>query len=192
MNLRRMEGEVIRDSLLFLAGRLDPTMGGPDLPVDVAEAGTRRSIYYRYARDDTIPLLIDVRRRERRGCYRRHETIVPQQALALINSGMVLTRAAEIAAAIDREVGERAHSSERRSWSSAFERILGRQPTAAERAECEAGLGSAGRGVRAESQGDAEPDPEARARSALVHVLLEPQRLRHDPMSRATAMNQTP
>ena len=43
MNLRRMEGEVVRDSVLFLAGRLDPKMGGPDQPVASAEAGTRRT-----------------------------------------------------------------------------------------------------------------------------------------------------
>ena len=63
MNVRRMEAEVIRDSLLHLAGRLDPTMGGPDLPVASAEAGTRRTLYYRYASGDRIPLPDDVRRR---------------------------------------------------------------------------------------------------------------------------------
>ena len=39
MNVRRMEAEVIRDSLLHLAGRLDSRMGGPDLPIDFAETG---------------------------------------------------------------------------------------------------------------------------------------------------------
>ncbi len=100
-----MEGEVIRDSLLLLAGRLDPTMGGPDLPIDFAEAGRRRTLYYRVARDERIPLLTAFDAPNVEDCYRRHETIVPQQALAMINSGMVLTRAGQIAAAIDREVG---------------------------------------------------------------------------------------
>src|SRR5438128_9506584 len=99
MNARRMEGEVIRDTLLFLAGRLDATMGGPDLPIAAAEAGTRRTLYYRVTRDERIPLLTMFDAPNVEDCYRRHETIVPQQALAMINSGMVLTRAGEIAGA---------------------------------------------------------------------------------------------
>ncbi len=93
MNDRRMEGEVIRDSLLFLAGQLDATMGGPERPVDSAETGTRRSLYYRTARDERIPLLTTFDAANVEECYRRSETIVPQQALAMTNSGMVLTRA---------------------------------------------------------------------------------------------------
>ena len=50
MNQRRLEGEVVRDSLLRLAGKLDPRPGGPELPVADAEAGNRRTVYYRYAR----------------------------------------------------------------------------------------------------------------------------------------------
>ena len=88
-----MEGEVIRDSLLFLAGRLDPTMGGPDLPIASAESGMRRTLYYRVARDERIPLLTMFDAPNVEECYRRDETIVPQQALAMTNSGMVLTRA---------------------------------------------------------------------------------------------------
>ena len=85
-----MEGEVVRDSVLFLAGRLDPKIGGPELPVAAAETGTRRTIYYRYASGDNIPLLTMFDAANVTECYRRDETIVPQQALALINSGMVL------------------------------------------------------------------------------------------------------
>ncbi len=122
---RRMEGEVVRDSVLFLAGRLDPRMGGP------GPAGRRRR--GRHSPDDLLPLCQrrqhpvpdHVRRRECEECYRRHETIVPQQALAMTNSGMVSTRAGEIAAAIDREVGSDA-SCRSAFVDSAFERILGR------------------------------------------------------------------
>ena len=89
-NLKRMEGEVVRDSVLFLAGRLDPKIGGPDQPVADAETGTRRTIYYRYASGDNIPFLTMFDAANVTECYRRHETIVPQQALAMINSGMVL------------------------------------------------------------------------------------------------------
>ncbi|MFI5461179.1 MAG: PSD1 and planctomycete cytochrome C domain-containing protein [Isosphaerales bacterium] len=168
-NLRRMEGEVVRDSVLFLAGRLDRTIGGPDLPVAAAEAGTRRTIYYRYASGDNIPLLTMFDAANVTECYRRHETIVPQQALALINSGMVLTRARDIASEIDREVGggPRARTA---FTDSAFVRLFGREPTDAERTECASGLARLAAAFA--SEGKQAAPPEARARSALVHVLL--------------------
>ena len=104
MNVGRMEGEVVRDTILFLAGRLDSRIGGPDGPVASAESGTRRTIYYRYASGDTVPFLSMFDAANVTECYRRHETIVPQQALALSNSGMVLSRAADIASVIDDSV----------------------------------------------------------------------------------------
>jgi hypothetical protein len=168
-NLKRMEGEVVRDSVLFLAGRLDPKMGGPEQPVSDAEAGTRRSIYYRYASGDNIPFLTMFDAANVTECYRRHETIVPQQALAMINSGMVLTRSNDIAGVIDREVGSDPGC--RAAFvDSAFERILSRVPTEAERSECIAGL------VRLASASMSSATDAAAAekhsRSALVHVLL--------------------
>ncbi len=168
MNARRMEGEVIRDSLLFLAGSLDSTLGGPDLPIDSAEAGARRSLYYRGTRDERIPLLTTFDAPNVEECYRRSETIVPQQALAMTNSGMVLTRAAEIARVMDRKDIERSQF-----VAAAFERILARPPTRAERAECEAGLARLAVAFKAEATADAAGrTPETRARVALVHVLL--------------------
>src|SRR5262249_13237661 len=80
MNARRMEGEVVRDSILSLAGHLDFEMGGSEQPVAAAETGTRRTIYYRYASGDNIPLLSMFDAANVTECYRRHETIVPQQA----------------------------------------------------------------------------------------------------------------
>jgi hypothetical protein len=169
MNARRMEGEVVRDSVLFLAGRLDLKMGGPDQPVASAEAGTRRTIYYRYANGDNIPLLSMFDAANVTECYRRHETIVPQQALALSNSGMILSRAADIASVIDSEVGG-GPAARIAFVGSAFERILGRVATQEERSECALGLARLA-GAFA-SEGKHSVPPEARARTALVHVLL--------------------
>jgi hypothetical protein len=168
-NLKRMEAEVVRDSVLFLAGRLDPKIGGPEQPVTDAETGTRRTIYYRYASGDNIPILTMFDAPNVTECYRRHETIVPQQALAMINSGMVLTRARDIAGVIDREMGS--DPSCRSAFvDSAFERIFSRVPTEAERSECLSGLV---RLVSAFTSEGAKTDTaETRARSAMVHVLL--------------------
>ncbi len=168
MNDRRMEGEVVRDCVLFLSGRLDFKIGGPDQPVASAEAGTRRTIYYRYASGDNIPLLSIFDAANVTECYRRHETIVPQQALALNNSAMVLNRAGEIALLIDRQVGS--HTSVRGAFvESAFARILGRLPTEAERAECAAGLIRLAEAFAQDSKARAR---RKHMRRALVHVLL--------------------
>ncbi len=172
MNPRRMEGEVIRDSLLLLADRLDSTMSGPDLAIESAESGMRRTLYYRVTRDERIPLLTMFDAPNVEDCYRRHETIVPQQALAMTNSGMVLIRSGQIADLIDREVGRDESLSTRSAFVvAAFERTLGRSPTSSERSECETGLQRL-TGVFAREANSAGSSPESRARAALVHVLL--------------------
>ena len=165
-----MEGEVVRDSVLFLAGRLDPRIGGPDQPVADAETGTRRTIYYRYASGDNIPFLTHVRRRECDGVLPP-----PRDDRAAAGAGHdqqrdgVDPRRRDRGG--DRPRGRRATRRARGAFvDSAFERILGRAPTEAERAECAAGLVRLARRSRPRGQ-DRRP-PEARARSALVHVLL--------------------
>ena len=171
MNVKRMEAEVIRDSLLQLAGRLDSQMGGVDIPPASAETTNRRSIYYRYARGDRIAFLDMFDAPSIEECYRRDETIVPQQALALNNSAIALARATEIAATIDKEVGESDTSEVRSAFVvSAFERVLGRSPTDHEHAEC-AGALERLRGVFV-AEGRAESVAHRQARSALVHVLV--------------------
>ena len=129
MNVKRMEAEVIRDTLLHVADRLDTRMGGPDQSLKAAETIQRRSVYYRYARGDRIPFLVMFDAPSVEECYRRDETIVPQQALALINSGEALARAAEIATVIEKEVGDSDTAETRAAFVvSAFERVLGRAP----------------------------------------------------------------
>ena len=171
MNVKRMEAEVIRDSLLQLAGRLDSRMGGADIPLVSAETINRRSIYYRYARGDRLPFLVMFDAPSVEECYRRDETIVPQQALALTNSGVSLARAADIATVIDKEVGENDTYSARTAFVvSAFERLLGRTPSDAERAECAQALDR----LRSVFASESQPGtvPHLKARAALVHVLL--------------------
>ena len=45
MNPRRMEAEVVRDSLLAVAGQLDATMGGRSVPLQATPLSTRRTVY---------------------------------------------------------------------------------------------------------------------------------------------------
>jgi hypothetical protein len=134
MNARRMEAEVVRDSLLWLAGALDLTSGGP--PVDQAK-GTetaRRSLYYRYSREDKMAFLTDFDAPGVEECYRRQQSVVPQQALALSNSVFTWDQAHRIA----RRLEVAASGCYPDAFvTAAFEHILCRAPNAAEIATCE-------------------------------------------------------
>ncbi len=86
MNARRAEGEVIRDSMLAIAGRLDERLGGPELDAESAQTTSRRSLYYRHAPEKYAPYLQSFDGASADECYRRAETVVPTQALAQVNS----------------------------------------------------------------------------------------------------------
>ena len=128
MNPRRMESQLIRDSLVHLAGDLDPTMGGPS--VDPNPEARRRSLYFKHSRDQQSLLLSTFDDAEILACYRRSESIVPQQALALSNSRIAIEMSNEIAATFDAGLSESDFA------AAAFELILCRKPLEAELAEC--------------------------------------------------------
>src|SRR5262249_10365245 len=50
-NPLRMEAQVLRDSLLHLAGELDPRIGGPSVPV-ADEGSRRRALYFVHSNND--------------------------------------------------------------------------------------------------------------------------------------------
>ena len=95
MNPVRMEAQEIRDSLLQLAGQLDPTQGGPS--IDVNASTNRRSLYFVHSHNDHHKFLKQFDDAGVLECYRRTESIVPQQALTLANSKFSLTMADAIA-----------------------------------------------------------------------------------------------
>jgi hypothetical protein len=139
MEPRRMEAEVVRDSLLYLAGNLDLTLGGPALTYpetsevsktsEVPSASERRSLYYRYSREDKLEFLTIFDPASVEECYRRDESIVPQQALALVNSDWVRRQAHRLARSLDR-------GADAVFVDKAFQAILCRQPTAQEHEAC--------------------------------------------------------
>src|SRR6185436_3851250 len=47
MNPRRMEAEAVRDSVLYVAGQLDTTLGGPPLDESKEQNLRRRSLYFK-------------------------------------------------------------------------------------------------------------------------------------------------
>jgi hypothetical protein len=93
----RLESQVIRDSLLKLAGTLDPTMGGPPVSQSQQADSTRRSLYFFHSNNERNLFLTMFDEALVKDCYRREQSIVPQQALALTNSQLVLDASERIA-----------------------------------------------------------------------------------------------
>jgi hypothetical protein len=145
---RRLEAEPLRDSVLSIAGRLDPARGGPSFYPDLArevlaglsrpgegwgpargEQQDRRSIYAYAKRNLTDPLLEAFdRANPSLPIAVRPVTTVPSQALVLLNSGFMASMARSFAARIAAEAGAEPAARVRR----AYELALGRAPTDAE------------------------------------------------------------
>lgn len=133
MNSRRMEAEVVRDSLLFAAGSLDLTRGGPEIPESQGQGTLRRSLYFRNTPNDKMKFLELFDMSDPNGCYRRRESVVPQQALALMNSALALDQSRLLAEKLSKEVGEQDEESTNTSFvEAAFETILNHPPSSAE------------------------------------------------------------
>ncbi len=129
MNPRPLEAEAIRDSLLHASGLLDPTAGGPELDFDDDAPTLRRSLYYRHAPEKVMPFLMAFDAAGPTECYRRAATVVPQQAMALVNSRLS-ARAAEA-------VAKGVTATEPAAVVGAvYAKLLGRAPTEAEAKLC--------------------------------------------------------
>jgi hypothetical protein len=165
MNPARMEAEVVRDSLLFLAGELDPIMGGPPIDPTKDPLSRRRSLYFVHSHNDHHPFLAMFDEASVLECYRRAESIVPQQALALENSKLALAAADKIATRLARQPGA---ASDTQFVQAAFAAVLSCRPTAAEQSECEQALMR----LTPLLQHAKQPEPERRARVTVIHALL--------------------
>ncbi len=142
--LRRLDADALRDSILKISGRLDPTRYGPadelEIKPDgevVAEAeakGYRRSIYVMQRRSQPLslleafdaPLLVP-------NCLKRPHSTVSSQALQLENSELVRLSARHMAGRVIDDVGD--------DLSRQIERVyllaLTRPPTARESGKAE-------------------------------------------------------
>jgi hypothetical protein len=168
MPSRRVEAEVVRDSLFYVAGQLDPTMGGPDIPIQQGLTTPRRSVYFQQASEKQMEFLKLFDGPEVIECYRRKESILPQQALALANSELTWKQAGLLA----RTLATRSDASDLAAFTTAaFEQVLSRPPTPQEVAECVAFLKQ--QVQRYTEKGAKLPaDAAQRAREQLVHVLM--------------------
>ncbi|MFN0078032.1 MAG: PSD1 and planctomycete cytochrome C domain-containing protein [Prosthecobacter sp.] len=134
MNPSRMEAEVVRDSVLHLAGALDARFGGQELENTESEISARRSLYFSCHPEtggrSAMAAMFDAP--EPTDCYRRTSSVLPQQALVLTNSKLVHDHSA----ALVRQIGLEAPD----FVTAAFEHVLSRAPSADELASCRAFL----------------------------------------------------
>jgi len=128
-NVRRLDFEAMRDSLLVMGGKLDPQVGGQPVNLTEEPYSYRRSIYG-YVDRGNLPELMshfDFSNPEAPNS-KRTTTIVPQQALFLMNSPMSIDVARNI---MKQPAVVRARTG-RDALFAVYRTILGRAPTTVE------------------------------------------------------------
>ncbi|HET8549602.1 MAG TPA: DUF1549 and DUF1553 domain-containing protein [Bryobacteraceae bacterium] len=142
---QRLEGEVIRDAALSVAGVLNTKVGGPsvmpELPdgmppprggwkVSPPEERNRRSVYIFVRRNARYPMLESFDMPDtHESCGRRNNTITPMQALSLLNDKLTLDWARAFAGRVLREAG----ADTTRQIERAFQLAYSRRPDGGEK-----------------------------------------------------------
>jgi hypothetical protein len=141
----RLDGEIIRDTLLACGGNINLKLGGPPIvpplssqelagvfdakgkwPVtkDAAEH-TRRSVYLINRRTFVYPLLAGFDPPETMvSCPQRPRTIVPAQALTLLNSPLAWQQAQAFGRRLQQDSGDDVGRQTARGWQIAFGRDI--------------------------------------------------------------------
>lgn len=147
--LRRLESEVLRDTIIFTAGRLNPQMHGPAVPVMEDEVGRivigkenldgerkpvdplelhgqqfRRSLYVQVRRTRPLGVLETFDLAETTpNCTQRPTSNVAPQALMLMNSDFIVAMAAGFARRLMDDSPREQTGQLRRGWELAFNRV---------------------------------------------------------------------
>jgi hypothetical protein len=150
---RRLEGEALRDNMLACAGSLNgkafgppvvPPLSGQELTGLFGAAGkwpvtkdgaehTRRSVYLLERRTFLYPMFAAFDPPEvMTSCPRRLRTVVPAQALTLLNSPLAREQSIRFARRLLRECGDKPEEAVARAWLLAFGRPV--TPKESERA----------------------------------------------------------
>ncbi len=185
-NIRRMEAEVVRDTLWSLTNGLDRTFSGPELEQAAADTTPRRSLYFRHTPDDQATMLELFDGPSAAECFERTDSIMPQQALSLANSPVALTQSRLIARRLSQSESGSAPISDADFIHAAFETVLARAPHADELVSSEKFLQRQAPLLTDPNKLTRTPtglatsippstDPRLRARENLVHVLLNHQ-----------------
>jgi hypothetical protein len=172
-NARRMEAEVVRDSVLACAGELDTTLGGQELDADQGLMSRRRTLYFASHGEGKMPFLDLFDAADVCDCYERTSSVRPQQALALANSELTLSQSRSLAEKLWMNSSNPADAGQRQVEfvRGAFEQVLSRPATEEELRISLDYLAQQERDLAA-----AEPQQAGnaaqRARATLIHALF--------------------
>jgi hypothetical protein len=123
---RRLEAEVIRDSLLTVSGRLNDSLYGPGT---LDRSMTRRSVYFTVKRSELVPAMLVFDAPDALGGLGdRPTTTVAPQALYLMNNDQVRQCASALAGAV---------AVESDPINAAFQQTIGRDADSTERTAAE-------------------------------------------------------
>lgn len=125
MNRRRLEWEPMRDTLLFVSGSLDTTMGGRPVELTGNDPSNRRAVYGFIDRQDLPNLfrVFDIASPDQHA-PRRPRTTVPQQALFLMNNPFVIKQAQAIVTSVEKNTA----ASRDERVTAMYQMILARKP----------------------------------------------------------------
>jgi len=174
----RMQAEVVRDSLLAVAGELDATMGGHEIDHRQGLTSHRRSLYFAHHGEEKMEFLELFDAANACDCYKRTSSVQPQQALALTNSELTKTLSRQLATKLwertagsdTTEAADIAHTD--RFVDLAFLQVLNRPARDAEQKASLEFLQQQSERLKSATSSDSSFDPAARARDNLVHALM--------------------
>jgi len=132
-NVRRLDFEAMRDSLLVISGKIDPTMGGQPVNLTDEPYSFRRSIYG-YVDRGNLPELMQSFDFSNPNMpnSKRSTTVVPQQALFLMNSPMAIDVARSVMARVDGYEREARENNTKHKIYYIYRIIFQRAPTGPE------------------------------------------------------------
>jgi hypothetical protein len=160
---RRLEAEIVRDSMLAVSGRLDPTPFGPGT---MDPNHRRRSVYF-FLKRSALPadLMVFDAPDTLQIAEARPTTTVAPQALYLLNGRLARECATDLAKVLG------GSTPDPKSYvDAAYLRLLGREPLASERAASTEFLAKQEKALASE---EGIRDPGMVARVDLVHALLQ-------------------
>jgi len=124
----RMQAEVVRDSILWVAGSLDARIGGREISQAEGLTTSRRSVYFDHHGEGRMAFLDLFDAADPCDSYRRTKSVRPQQALAMTNSELSLREGRLLARSLSG-----GGSDDVAFVTAAFQQVLTRLPTPAER-----------------------------------------------------------
>lgn len=170
----RMEAEVVRDSLLAVAGELDTTMGGHEIDHKLGMTSRRRSLYFAHHGEEKMEFLELFDGANACDCYRRSSSVQPQQALALTNSELTKTLSRQLESRLWKNVcGENGGPEvDSQFVRIAFLQVLNREPSHAENLAALEFLNQQRDRLASAGLQETVTDPALRSRQNLIHALM--------------------